>query len=82
MLFNYVGFNFFIERIFKRMRFFLFLFLSLFIESNITERDDVKEFIEFAISNSNLEFKLARAEALPLQIESDRRARPAPVLAN
>ena len=37
------------------MRFFLFLFLSLYIESNITERDDVKEFIKFAISNSDLD---------------------------
>ena len=55
MLLNYVRFNFFIKRIFKRMRFFLFLFLSLYIESNITERDDVKEFIKFAISNSDLE---------------------------
>ena len=55
MLLNYVRTNFFIKRIFKRMRFFLFLFLSLCIESNITERDDVKEFIKFAISNSDLD---------------------------
>ena len=55
MLFNYVRFNFFIKRIFKRMRFFLFLFVSLCIESSIAERDDVQEFIEFAISNSDLE---------------------------
>ena len=31
------------------------MFLSLYIESNITERDDVKEFIKFAISNSDLD---------------------------
>ena len=37
------------------MRFFLFLFLTLNVESSIAERDDVKEFIEFAISNSDLD---------------------------
>ena len=55
MLFNNVRLNFFFKGVFKRMRFFLFLFLSLYIESNITERDDVKEFIKFAISNSDLD---------------------------
>ena len=55
MLFNNVRLNFFFKGVSKRMRFFLFLFLSLYIESNITERDDVKEFIKFAISNSDLD---------------------------
>ena len=59
------------------MRFFLFLFLSLFIESNITERDDVKEFIEFAISNSNLD----RDEVLAF-IKEARPSKKAVVLKN
>ena len=56
MLFNDDWFNFFIKEFFKMIRLFLVLF-SFNLSSDILEREDIKEFIDMALENSDLEKK-------------------------
>ena len=75
MFFYNARINFYFERIFKIMRILLLFLIISFAHSDILERDDVQNFIKFAVDNSEL--TQAEIESYLIKAKASKKAQTA-----